>query len=112
MKTFASGLFSPGALAITGDAVWAGDWAQPSVALLQAVGAPRARVIELPSRAEEGGVWFVAAGEGAVWATEPRGGRLWRIDAESDKVTPIDVPHLPTGVAVGDGAVWVAVRGR
>ena len=111
MKTITPGLVNPAPLVVAGDAVWAGDWHIPQVARLHAVGAPRTRLIALPSGAVNGGVWSVAAGEGAVWATVPRDGRLWRIDPESSELTPIDVPHLPTGVAVGDGAVWVTVRG-
>jgi class 3 adenylate cyclase/sugar lactone lactonase YvrE len=112
VQTTAPRLINPASLAVAGDAVWIGDWALPRISRLRAVGAPTSRVIDLPSRTAEAGVWVVAAGEGAVWATVPRDGRLWRIDAETDKATPIDIPHLPTGVAVGNGAVWVVVRGR
>ena len=48
--------------------------------------------------------------ERAVWATVPRDGRLWRIDPDTNQATPIEVPYPPTGVAVGDGRHWVAVR--
>jgi hypothetical protein len=110
MRTIDPGLVNPGAIVVAGDIVWTGDWGKPQLARLRAVGAPRSRIIDLPPRAKGAGVWLVAAGEGAIWATVPRDGRFWRIDADSDQTTPIEVPYPPTGVAVGDGAVWVAVR--
>ena len=110
-KTVRPLLASPASIKVAGDVVWVGDWENPRVARIRAVGAPSSRVVELPSRVAEAGVEFVAAGEGAVWATVSLDGRLWRIDAESNELTPIDVPYLPTGVAVGSGAVWVTVRG-
>jgi hypothetical protein len=85
------------------------------VARLQARGAPRSRVIDLPTAGAPdpdtfNGVLFVEAVEGAVWATVPGAGQLWRIDPDTNASTKIDVPYFPAGVAVGRDAVWVTVR--
>jgi YVTN family beta-propeller protein len=56
----------------------------------------------------------IATGAGAVWASEPIGGKLSRIDPSSQQAFPIAVAGggragAPGPVAVGAGAVWVAV---
>jgi hypothetical protein len=61
-----------------------------------------------------GDVGDVAAGAGAVWAPSSTraGPRLTRIDARKDKVVatlPLARSGDPTGLAVGEGAVWVSV---
>ena len=68
------------------------------------------RTVRLPGRAEDAGVWSVAAGAGHIWAVAPRDGALWRIDERTNAVTRIDVPHPPTGVAGTEGEIWVTVR--
>ena len=53
----------------------------------------------------------VAIGAGAVWVTSRRGGTVTRIDPGTARVTrTVGVGHSPQGVAVADGAVWVAVQ--
>jgi class 3 adenylate cyclase/streptogramin lyase len=103
---------NPASLIVDGDVVWVGDWAGPGVVRLRALGSSKPRTVSLPVRnpTTEPGVWNVAAGAGAVWATTPRDGALWRIDPETDDVTRITMPHLPTGVTVGDDELWVTVR--
>ena len=116
-KRIDPGLNALGDVAVAADLVWVTDWDIPRVARLQARGAPRLRVIDLPAKGAPdpetfNGALFVDAGEGAVWATGPGAGRLWRIDPDTDATTPIDVPYFPAGVAVGPDAVWVTVRGE
>jgi len=50
----------------------------------------------------------LAAGEGAVWSANSMGS-VWRIEPSSGRVTKIALGHHPTGIASGDGAVWVAI---
>ena len=102
---------NPAFLVVDGDVVWVSDWAAPRVVRLRAVGSGKPRAISLPVSEPTAGVWNVAAGAGAVWATTPRDGALWRIDPETNHVTRITVPHLPTWVTVGDDELWLTVRG-
>jgi DNA-binding SARP family transcriptional activator/streptogramin lyase len=94
---------------VDGNVVWAADWAAPQVVRLSAVGSPRPHRIALPGGTT--GVWVIAVGAGAVWATTPRDGVLWRIDPETNRVTRVNLPYLPTGVTAGANDVWVTVRG-
>jgi streptogramin lyase len=55
------------------------------------------------------GVASLAAGEGSVWATTPGDSALWRIDPATNQASRIALKYRPTGVAVGGGAVWVAI---
>jgi streptogramin lyase len=57
-------------------------------------------------------VWLVDANAGGVWATTPRFESVWKIDPETDAVTEIPMPYLPSGVAADEDAVWVTVRGE
>jgi class 3 adenylate cyclase len=112
MDAIDTGLKAPGVMAVAGDVVWVGDAeVPPTVARVQAVGAPKPRGIRLGPPGSAADVDFIAAGEDAVWATVPDAGQLWRIDQDSNERTPIDVSYTPMGVAAGDGGVWVAVRG-
>jgi hypothetical protein len=45
-----------------------------------------------------------------VAAVGVRPDEAWRIDPETDAVTRIPMPYLPSGVAADDDAVWVTVR--
>ena len=101
METVDIGLVSPGQMAVAGDAVWVADGEAPEVARVQAIGAPRSRVIRLGLLG--GDVDFIAAGEGAIWATQTQGRRLWRIDPDSNKKTPIDVSVSADGRRSGNG---------
>ena len=95
------------------DTVWTGDWSWPRVVRIPAVGSAMPRAVALPveSASADSVVWDVDAGAGAVWAVTPRFGSLWKIDPETNDVTRIRIPHLPSGVAASDDAVWVTVRG-
>jgi DNA-binding SARP family transcriptional activator/sugar lactone lactonase YvrE len=104
--------FGPTSPVVDGDAVWVGDWHEPQLVRLSAVGSRRARTISLPVQNRAAGVWRVAGGAGHLWATTPRDGALWRVDPKTNEVTRIAIPHLPTGVTADGDDVWVAVRER
>jgi class 3 adenylate cyclase/streptogramin lyase len=57
---------------------------------------------------------LIAAGEGHVWVVDPTGSTLRKIDPQERRVTTIGLGvgagAVPFGVAVGMGAVWVAVH--
>jgi class 3 adenylate cyclase/streptogramin lyase len=58
---------------------------------------------------------LIAAGEGYVWVVDPQGSTLWKIDPHTRRVANIfplavGAGEVPFGLAVGDGAVWVAVQ--
>jgi class 3 adenylate cyclase/streptogramin lyase len=61
------------------------------------------------------GSGLLAAGEGYVWVVDPAGSTLTKVDPKTmRKVATTSLGGLgaiPTGVAVGGGAVWVAVTG-
>lgn len=103
-------LSHPGHILVDGDVVWVGDWESPGLERLPAVGASRARLVDLPVRTFGGGVWLIAAGEGYIWATTPRDRALWRIDPKTNEAKRIPMPYPPTGVDVNEGDVWVTVR--
>jgi DNA-binding SARP family transcriptional activator/streptogramin lyase len=93
------------------DTVWTGDWSTPRIVRIPAVGPATPKVIDLPRGVSPRSyVWDVDAGAGAVWAVTPRLGSLWKIDPETDAVTRVRIPYLPSGVTVDDDAIWVTVR--
>jgi streptogramin lyase len=58
---------------------------------------------------------LIAAGEGFVWVVDPQGSTLWKIDPRHHRVARIfplavGAGDVPFGLAVGEGAVWVALR--
>ena len=57
---------------------------------------------------------LIAAGEGFVWVLDPRASTLTRIDPETMEVVEptrgIPADGIATGLAVGEGSVWVAVN--
>ncbi|HEX9504421.1 MAG TPA: adenylate/guanylate cyclase domain-containing protein, partial [Acidimicrobiia bacterium] len=58
---------------------------------------------------------LIAAGEGYVWVVDPAGSTLWKIDPRTRRVASIfplavGAGEVPFGLAVGEGAVWVALR--
>jgi class 3 adenylate cyclase/streptogramin lyase len=61
---------------------------------------------------------LIAAGEGYVWVVDPAGGTLVKIDPRTRAVVSrigiaAGTGEVPFGLAVGEGAVWLAVlRGR
>jgi DNA-binding SARP family transcriptional activator/streptogramin lyase len=103
-------LSHPGHILVDGDVVWVADWEFQGLERLPAVGASRARLVDLPVRTFGGGVWLIAAGEGYIWATTPRDRALWRIDPKTNEAKRIPMPYPPTGVDVNEGDVWVTVR--
>jgi class 3 adenylate cyclase/streptogramin lyase len=58
---------------------------------------------------------LIAAGEGSVWVVDPKGSTLIKIDPRSRKVVGrgiglgVGAGVVPFGLAVGQGAVWVAM---
>jgi class 3 adenylate cyclase/streptogramin lyase len=56
---------------------------------------------------------MIAAGEGAVWVVDPKGSTLWKIDPRTREKSTIGIAvgagEVPFGIAVGRGAVWLAV---
>jgi DNA-binding SARP family transcriptional activator/DNA-binding beta-propeller fold protein YncE len=53
----------------------------------------------------------VAVGAGAVWIADPSMRRIVRVDPRSGRITRAEqVGAEPTGVAVGEGAVWASLR--
>lgn len=110
VQTIDSAFEAPAVILVDGDTVWVANWSGPLVERLSAVGPGERRMISLPVRNPEAGVWSLAAGEGYVWAVTPRSRALWRIDPKTNAVTRIRLPRGPTGVATSAGAVWVTVR--
>ena len=111
VETVAGVAVSPVYPVVDRDTVWTGDWRRPRVVRVPAVGLATPEVIDLPGGVSRlSYVWDVDAGAGAVWAVTPRLGSLWKIDPETDAVTQVRIPYLPSGVAVDDDAVWVTVR--
>jgi class 3 adenylate cyclase len=101
---------NPSSPVVDGDTVWVGDWANPQVVRLHAVGSSNPREILLPVKNQGAGVWRVAAGAGAVWATTPRDGAIWRIDPTTNVVARITMPYVPVCVTADADNVWVTVR--
>jgi DNA-binding SARP family transcriptional activator/streptogramin lyase len=110
VETFDGVGVNPAFNLVDGDTVWVADFSAPHVLRFDAVGSSGPRSIPLPVTNDAAGVWRVAAGAGAIWATTPRDGALWRIDRETNAVTRIRMPFLPTGVAADEDDVWVTVR--
>ena len=54
---------------------------------------------------------LIAAGEGHVWVADPGGSTLVKIDPRTHHVDRLGVQAegIPIGLAVGHGAVWLAV---
>jgi streptogramin lyase len=95
---------------VDGNVIWVGDWSSSQVVRVSATGSPRPHRISLAGGSA--GVWSIGVGAGAVWATTPRSGALWRVDTRTSRVTRVNLPYLPTGVAADANDVWVTVRGR
>jgi streptogramin lyase len=110
VKSFEQVANNPGALAVQGDSVWAGDWNAPNVVRLPAVGSGPPRDVSFDVTVDRAGVTSVAAGAGAVWATVPDDHAVWRIDPRTNRAKRIELGYYPWGVAVGDDGIWVAVR--
>jgi class 3 adenylate cyclase/streptogramin lyase len=57
---------------------------------------------------------LIAAGEGSIWLVDPQGSTLVKIDPATRKIVntigiAVGAGSIPFGLAVGNGAVWVAV---
>jgi streptogramin lyase len=53
---------------------------------------------------------LIAAGEGHVWIADPHGSGLTKIDPKTRKIVKrfsLEPGAIPTGIAVGEGSVWV-----
>jgi len=112
VETFHSVGVNPAAHVVEGDALWIGDWANPQVVRLPAVGSGKPRHVSLPTSVRPAGVTTVAAGAGWIWATVPDSRALWRIHPKTSQVTRIAMQYFPWGVAAGDDEIWVTVRGK
>ena len=99
---------------VSADTVWVGDWSQPQITRVSAVGPGPPSFIDLPVLNDHADsyVWSVAAGKGAIWATTPRDHALWRINPTTNAVTRIPIPHLPSGVTADDDNIWVTIRAK
>jgi streptogramin lyase len=109
-RTLESVAEQPGALVVQGDSVWVGDWLNPDVVRIPAVGSGPPRHISLDVTTRPAGVTSVAAGAGFIWATVPDDHAVWRIDPRTNKARRFEVGYYPWGVAVADDGIWVAVR--
>jgi streptogramin lyase len=99
----------PFPIAITTDAVWVG--ARDSGQRISRIDPESFRYdgsVVLPVK-RQSDVFSVGAGEGSVWATTPADSALWRVDPSTNQTRRIALRYRPTGVAVGGGAVWVAI---
>jgi YVTN family beta-propeller protein len=94
--------FCCGELAIGAGAVWATDL--QGVLQIDPGKGTRAGHVTLSFLGRD-----VAADDGAVWVTNQGGDQVWRIDPKSAGIVDaIKVGTNPSGVAIGEGAVWVA----
>jgi class 3 adenylate cyclase/streptogramin lyase len=70
-------------------------------------------VDEIPLRFASG---LIAAGGGYIWIADPSGSTLTKIDPKTRKIVKtsgFESDAIPTGIAFGNGSVWVGVnRGR
>ena len=92
----------PGAVAAQGDAVWVA----PSSGLLTRLDAATGRVVAA-ARSELGPRRRSLSATARVWLTDSEGDNVTRVDP-TGLLTPIAVGNGPSGIAVGDGGVWVA----
>jgi streptogramin lyase len=115
VKTINAGAQNPVSPVTYGDTVWVGDWSNPQVVRLPAVGSAAPQAVRLPVRhagcPKVSCVWTVAAGAGAIWATTPEDDALWRINPNTNAVKRLSLPYPPTGVTADASNVWVTVRG-
>jgi class 3 adenylate cyclase len=100
--------FRPLAIAVTKDAAWFSQESDHRVPRIDRRNFRYDGAVILAVK-RESGVFWVAAGEGSVWATTPADSAVWRIDPATNQTRRIALRYRPTGVAVGGGAVWVAI---
>jgi class 3 adenylate cyclase/DNA-binding beta-propeller fold protein YncE len=98
----------PFPIAITTDAVWVGHSSGQRISRIDREAFRYDGAVILGVK-RQSAIFWVAAGEGSVWATTPADSALWRIDPTTNQTRRIALRYRPTGVAVGGGAVWVAI---
>lgn len=107
---------SPTGLAVAGGAVFAANGADGSVVVIDAPNGTISRTVALSGFPTHPAT--VDVGEGAVWVANSNDASVLRLDAVSgERVARIPLANLPdevhsgavfTGVAAGEGAIWVA----
>ena len=99
--------FAPGGLAFGRGRVWVTDNGGDAVAAIDpAVG----RIVRRIPVGD--GPIGIAVNEDSVWTANYRAGTVSRIDPQRGTVIAIRVGPHPAAIAVGEGGVWVPVRGR
>jgi streptogramin lyase len=98
----------PFPIAITSDAVWVGHDSGQRISRIDPETFRYDGAVILAVK-RQSGVFGVAAGKRSVWATTPADSSLWRVDPTTNQTRRIALRYRPTGVAVGGGAVWVAI---
>jgi len=97
----------PSGVAVGGGYVWVADTNANSVSRIDPGSGSST---SFPVGAQPRGV---AYGAGSIWVANSGDGTVSRIDSASGKVTAtIHTANSPTGLAVGDGLVWVTVDSR
>lgn len=111
--------YHPGAIAVAWGSVWVGNLGNllPVASPCDGCNAPAepttvSRIDPSTSRVIAtipAGASGMAADDSAVWVTEELNNSLMRIDPQTNRViATIPVGGSPHGVAIGEGAVWVA----
>jgi DNA-binding SARP family transcriptional activator len=98
---------------VYGGAVWATSGPTASVLRIDPAHPTQPRPVEIFHRPKATSPYPVAieAGLGAIWVLNANTADVTRIDPDSPRVTatiPLGVEHLPSRLAVGAGAVWLA----
>jgi YVTN family beta-propeller protein len=96
---------SPGAIAARGDILWVAPSTGELTRLDPATGRPRQH--RDPNASPIG---IDLGADGAVWVTDNEADNVTRVDP-TGVVNAIAVGHAPSGIAVGQGGVWVAYTG-
>ena len=99
---------NPSGLVIHGDTVWVGDWSSPALTRVPAVGSGGPKRIPLRVPVGQRGERGLGRGRGRVWCLGCYAQvRLHLEDRSEDQRCHADpLLHLPSFVAVDDGAVW------
>lgn len=95
-----------GRVALDGGEVWVLNSTDQTLSRIDASAAEVVTTIALDAGNEPGDL-VLAAGD--AWVTDPAGDAISRVDGETDDVVAqLPAEHLPTGLVVADGDVWVA----
>ena len=115
-KTFENVATETGSVVVHDDAVWVADWDGPRVVRLPAVGSGPGHSVFLhvthPRPGGYDGLVSLAADDSGIWAAVPDDHAVFRIDPKTNHSTRIPLKYQPWGVALGDDAIWVTLRGR